>query len=692
MKRPFAVIGFSMLAAFLVVTNITHKMTIALLAGAVVIFSCLIIIKSLRKCQFAIFSLAGVILFTTLFISAESHYLSEVEEMRGKEMITGVVCETPKDTDYSATYVVKVDDESYKVRFSSGEDHFIEEGDCVRIRFSEVEEPQADFLSGNLASKIYFTFFGGDNCTIEKTGEENLYYKHLGDAKRWFTEVIMKYLPGENGAIAIAMVIGDKTEIEEKVVDWFNYSGTSHLLVISGLHLTMWSVGIMSFLDRNSRLRRYSPYIGLLCLLGYSAITGFTVSVIRAGMMVGMVLVGRILKRDSDSINSVGGAVALILIKNPFAPGSLALWLSVLSTLGMLAYSGKVQSWLYRKSDGTECRNFPFKDTLFTTIAISFATAVFTLPVFIFKLKLLPIATIIANFIMVSVAMMLMYAAVAGAIAHVLFLYPVARTCYFITGLCGKILYYTSEKIGMADWSTVSVEHDYYKVFFFVLVLGVVFVLGLQKRKINVLKLFTIIMATAFLITSVYCVSYEYNTPSVEVMITDSNPVIVVTSKRENVLVGVQKKKHENIIKDMINRHNEKKLDNVFILKTDSKSIAEISYLQYAFDADNLFFYDDCPAFYSENYVGNVENILISGSVKVNAVDTDCIEIFANNRSALITDCKNTELVYENAKKYDIIIIYGKYIDNYVTIIDSISKQTQVVYGFEDEQLSFYLE
>lgn len=692
MKRPFAVIGFSMLATFLIVTNITHEMTIALLAGAVVIFSGLIIIRSLRKFQFAIFSLAGIILFTTLFVSAESHYLSEIEEMRDKEMITGVVCETPKDTDYSATYVIKVDGECYKVRFSSGEDRFIEEGDCVRIHFSEVEEPQADILPGNLASKIYFTFFGGDDCTIEKTGEENLYYKHLGDAKRWFTEVIMQYLPGENGAIAMAMVIGDKTEIEEKVIDWFNYSGTSHLLVISGLHLTMWSVGVMSFLDKFSRLRRYSPYIGLLCLLGYSAITGFTVSVIRAGMMVGMVLVGRILKRDADSINSVGGAVALILIRNPFAPCSLALWLSVLSTLGMLAYSGKVQSWLYRKSNGTERRNIPFKEAIFTAIAISFSTAVFTLPVFIFKLKILPVATVLANFIMVSVAMMLMYAAVAGAIAHVLFLYPVARMCYFITGLCGKLLYYTSEKIGMADWSTISVEHDYYKVFFFVLVIGSVFVLGLQKRKINILKPFTIIMTAAFLIISVYCISYEYNTPSVEVMIADSEPVIVVTSKRENLLVGVQKKKYENNIKDMLNRHNEKKLDNIFVLKTGSKSIAEISYLQHTFGADNLYFYDDCPTFYSENYVGNVENILISGSVKVNAVDTNYIEILANNRSTLITDCENIELVYENAKKYDIIIIYGKHIDNYVTMIDSISKGTKVILADEGESLSFYLE
>lgn len=692
MKRPFAVIGFSMLITFVIVTNIAHKMAVAFLVGAIVIFSCMIIVKSLRRYQLVVYSLAGVILLTGLFIFAEYHYLSELEEMKSKEMITGVVCETPKDTDYSATYVIKVDGERYKVRFSSGEDHFIEEGDRVRIRFSQVEMPSAEFLSDNLASKIYFTFFGGDACTIENTGEENLYYKHIGDVKRWFRDIVMKYLPGKNGAIALAMVVGDKTELEEKAVDWFNYSGTSHLLVISGLHLTLWSVGVMSFFDKFSRLRKYSHYIGLFCLFGYSAITGFTVSVIRAGMMVGMVLVGRILKRDADSVNSVGGAVALILIENPFAANSIALWLSVLSTLGMLMLSEKVQNWLSFNSDGIQRRRIPFGDTLFTTMAIGFSTSVFTLPVMIYSLKIMPIASVIANLVMVSIAMVLMLMSVAGAVAHILYLYPVARMCWFVVGCCGEVLYAVAEWVGMAEWSTISVEHKYYKVSFVVIILSIALFFLLKRRNINILKHLTVVLTAAFLIISFYCISYEHNTPSVEIMVTDSNPVMVITSKRETVLVGVQTKKYENHIKTMLNRHGEKTLDNIYVLKTGSKSIAEISYLQYAFDTENLYFYDECPAFYGENYTGNVDSMLVSGNVKINALDTDCIEILTKNRSALLTDCKNAEMVYENAKKYDIIIFYGKHLDDYKDVIDVVGRETKTVMAEEDEQLSFYLE
>ena len=68
LKRPLAVIGYSMLITFLVVTNITHKMTIALLTGAVVIFLLFIAFKRLRKQLFVIFSLSGVILFSSLLL------------------------------------------------------------------------------------------------------------------------------------------------------------------------------------------------------------------------------------------------------------------------------------------------------------------------------------------------------------------------------------------------------------------------------------------------------------------------------------------------------------------------------------------------------------------------------------------------------------------------------------------------
>ena len=184
-----ATIGFSMLATFLVISNIEHKMTIALLIGAVVIFFCFIIFKALRKHLAVIFALFGVIAFTFSFVGAEKYYLGEVKEFENDQTLTGVVCATPTDSDYAFTYIIKLQGKGYKVRFVSENDNFLEEGDCVKlVGKSEEGYEITDFFENSLSSKVYFTFFEDDECKIYKTGETNWFYKNIGVVKREFVE------------------------------------------------------------------------------------------------------------------------------------------------------------------------------------------------------------------------------------------------------------------------------------------------------------------------------------------------------------------------------------------------------------------------------------------------------------------------------------------------------------------------
>ena len=227
-----ATIGFSMLVTFLLITNITHKMTIALLIGAIVTFCLFVILKSLRKHLNIILALLGVISFTISFVGAEKYYLAEVKEFENEQTLTGVVSATPTDSDYAFTYIIKPKGKNYKVRFVSSENYYLEEGDCVKIVGTSAEVYETtDFFENSLSSKVYFTFFGSNECNLYKTGEVDWYYKNVGAIKRGFVEIVTQYLPGRNGAIATAMTIGDKSELNKNVINSFNYCGTSHLLV-----------------------------------------------------------------------------------------------------------------------------------------------------------------------------------------------------------------------------------------------------------------------------------------------------------------------------------------------------------------------------------------------------------------------------------------------------------------------------
>ena len=659
LKRPMATIGFSMLVTFLLITNITHKMTIALLIGAIVIFCCFIIVKKLRKYLSVIFALFGAIAFTFSFISAEKYYFNEMREMENEQMLLGVVCETPTNSDYSFSYVIKPEGKKYKIRYISQDNKFLSEGDYVKfIGKCETTEEDMDWFENALSSKVYFTIFEDETSSIQKAGGTNWYYKYIGTFKLAFSEVVAKYLPGTSGAIAEAMTIGDKSELDKSIINNFNYCGTSHLLVISGLHITIWSLGIMRFLYKFSKLRKKSPFIGLFCLFVYASITGFSMSVLRAGAMVGTVLLARVFSRKADSINSIGLALTFILMFNPFAPFSTALWLSVFSTLGILVFSGNIQFGIREKTMDKWVSKMPLYNLIVTTVAISFSTVVFTLPVFIFKLKMLSVVSILTNFLMVDLAMVMMVCTVFGVVAHLLFIKPFAQLFFIIVGMIGRFLCFVAEKIGMAEWSTISLSHKYYEYFFILLVVGCLVVFITEKYKIHIVKHITVLLSVVFVILAVYCTSYDYNTVSVEVCATDQNPIVMINYKGESLLVGTQKKKNIDIVTDMLNKHNQKRPDALVINKTDEKTIQEISNIYDNFGKVDTYFSGSSPQILSENSYENVSGLSIYKKVRMNIKD-NLIAIRSGGKQIAIIDSQNIENVFENIKEYDIIISCG---------------------------------
>ena len=678
-----------MLITYLVISNITHNVTIALLTGAVVIFSCFIIFKCLRKYLSVIFALIGVIVYTFSFVGAEKHFINEKKLYENQQTLTGVVCEMPTDSDYAFSYIIKPDNKNYKIRFVTEDNKFIREGDFVKFEVINCEEyTEKDMFEHSLSSKVYFTFFEEDKCTIEKTGEINKFYKTVGTVKREASEIIMNYLPGHNGAIAAAMTIGDKEEIKDSVIDNFNYSGTSHLLVISGLHLTLWSVGIMNFLNKFAKTRKYSHIIGLLCLLTYSSITGFSVSVIRAGTMVGATLISRFFRRDSDSLNSIGLAIAFILLENPFAPKSVALWLTVLSTVGLIVYSTKIDCWIREKFSKIAISKTAIFSSVLTAFSISFAVSVFTLPVFIYKMKMMPILSIPANFLMVTPAMVMMGLTVLGIACHGFSLGFFSRICFFIVGVIGEWLHIISEKIGMLKWSTISLDHNYYKLFFAVLLVVIAVVFILKKHRIDMLKEISLIFTIIFCILAVFCTRYDYNHPSVEIFFTDSKPVITVYSKGESALIGVQKKKYITVINDMLHKHNEKQLDNIIVTEKEQKTPSQLIYLYENFGEAQTYYSDEIIGVFEENSTGQTHYLSLSENVNIDFSENDFIEIHTDNKSILILDCKKIQNIYENEKEYDIILVYGKKSYEFEATLKDNFKASQIIVSEEGKAVS----
>lgn len=691
MKRPFAVIGFSMLIISLLVTNISFKSAVALLIGATVIFCVFLIFKKLRKYKTIIFSAFAVVVYIISHIFAQYGFYNATVEFSKPTEIKGVVCQTPQETDYAYTYVIKLDNKNYKIRYVSEDNKMFREGDMVSgIVVQSDEYYKEDFFENSLSSKIYFTFFENDDSQLEKTGAINNFYANIGKVKSWFSNIVDKYIPGESGAIAKAMTIGDKSEITDRTLDYFNYSGTAHLLVISGLHLTLWSIGLMRFAEKFSTFRKYTAPVGFLCLFLYSALTGFSVSVIRAGAMLGAVLLGKALNRDADSINSIGLALTFILTINPFATLSSALWFTTLSTLGILVLAQKlilkINEWGKRKS----FMQNGLISTLLSTTVISAATTIFTLPVFIVKFQLVPIASFVSNIVMIDLSLVLMVFTVIGALVHVIGFSFIADGFFTITGAISNFLKVFTEKTGLAEWSTISVSHKYFEYFLVFALVCIIVALIVKKHRKILLKSVSVVLTITFILLATYCTAYDYNTPSVDVVFTDSTPLLVVNSRGTSVLINPPPTKYEIDIKEILNSHNEKSVDCILVTENAPETPSQIINLYSKINVEKTLFCYDSPQIFESRSKSNIEHLIIGSNININAENySKYFEFTCKNKRIILIDSENAENLFENIKDYDIIILYGENASKIKENLEIQSPDAQVLASEDMQKYSF---
>lgn len=695
MKRPFAVIGFSMLIAALFISKLTLKMTVALIIGVMVILCFLILFKKLRKYKTVIFSLVAVVLYSLSFLVAQQGYNNARNELQNAKEITGVVCQTPTMSDYAFTYVIKCDDENYKIRYVTRDDKFLSEGDRVKFKaeFSD-ENFNEDFFEYSLSSRIYFTIFERDDSSIEKLITKDWYYKNIGKIKTYFSSVVEEYLPNEAGNIAKAMTIGERSRLEGEIVDYFNYSGTSHLLVISGLHVTMWSLGIFRLLERFIKNKKMLVAISLFTLLLYSAITGFGVSVIRASLLVGLVIIGKLFDRDADSINSIGLASLLILIINPFAVMSVSLWLTILSTVGILVLSQPLKQCIVDFCNRKCISVKGIVNFIIDSVSISLSTTICTLPVFIVKLRMLSVGSVVANLIMVDLALLLMVMTVVGVLLHSIHFIFFARPLFIIVGLISDLLVLVAKKIGMADWSTISVSHKYFEYFLVGASALVLITVILRKLNKNIVKHVVVALCVVFVLITCYTTSYDYNNPSVEILFTDNKPVIMVKSRDTSMLVGTFNKKYLRDVKEILNSHNEKKPNGIIVTENKNETISQLLAAYDYFDVTKTYFCNESPKVFRYHSMENVKEMNVGKSLKIILHESEnAIEITSKNKKLLFINSEE-ENDFKNIKDYDIIIIHGKSASEYAETIKQKNPDVtpELYVSEENRRMTIYVE
>ena len=164
------------------------------------------------------------------------------------------------------------------------------------------------------------------------------------DSLRRRTATRLDLLVGKKGyGLPSALLLGERCGLDLVLQRDFNRSGVSHLLAISGLHMTML-FGLLDILMTWLTVpKRVRAVVLLVSSVGYLVFLGFPPSAARAVVMLGAVCLSRLWAADADPLTALGCAGALILTAAPCAAVDVGFWMSFSATLGLLTVTTVVR-------------------------------------------------------------------------------------------------------------------------------------------------------------------------------------------------------------------------------------------------------------------------------------------------------------------------------------------------------------
>lgn len=157
---------------------------------------------------------------------------------------------------------------------------------------------------------------------------------------------------GEAGKLSSALLLGTRDHLSGDTSLHFRRAGVSHLLALSGLHVSILIAGLellLRVLSCPKRIRSIGVFVIAFCYLFF---TGASPSTARAVLMLGVLTLGYYWRTDYDPLTSVSAVLALLLLISPNAVLDIGLWLSFVAAASILIFLpafDSVKEFLYDK-------------------------------------------------------------------------------------------------------------------------------------------------------------------------------------------------------------------------------------------------------------------------------------------------------------------------------------------------------
>ncbi|MFH1310715.1 MAG: DNA internalization-related competence protein ComEC/Rec2 [Candidatus Omnitrophota bacterium] len=219
-------------------------------------------------------------------------------------------------------------------------------------------------------------------------------------------EFVTKYCSKNTIAVITAIVLGTRSDLNPAITDIFVKTGTMHILAISGLHLAIFSLVIMWFLNiiRFPKLAKLALTIIVLAL--FTLLTGPKVSCSRAFFMMSFVLMNSLIHREPDVLTSLMLSAFIILLFNPgeiFNLGFILSYISVFAIVFLTPLFNKFfntgKNMLYGNTGYLErIKRYSVK-SISATVAVWIAI----MPIIAFNFQIVTPSVVVANIVAIPI-------------------------------------------------------------------------------------------------------------------------------------------------------------------------------------------------------------------------------------------------------------------------------------------------
>lgn len=450
------------------------------------------------------------------------------------DRFTGIISNI-NGKNYSGKIIVNIQKDSLK-NLIIGD--IIKAKTVLQLNSSNKNPNQFDYSKYLADKQIYAQIYiNKKEITIHKIPKKDIWYYSGRLHSRIVRNLEKAHFNKEEMNVALALILGQQQEISSDIIQDYQYSGATHILSVSGLHVGFIMVFINFILKPipNTRKGSLIKLLSILLSLGaFAIISGLSPSVLRSVVMFSFLSIGNHLRRSGSIYHTLLVSMLLILLFEPYFLFDVGFQLSYLALFFIVWLQPLLkQIWTPKRK---------IQITIWNALTVSFAAQIGTLPLCLYYFHQFPGLFFVTNIVIIPILSFIMIAGIIVMIWAIFISPPL-----FIIEIFEKSIYLLNKTIHIVasfEWFVIrDISFNfYYLITFYLFIISAI----IWSKKPNYNKLIFLFASIILLQISVLYTKREI----------ENNQEMIVYNTRKNTLISERTGRDITIYSDTLSKNN----------------------------------------------------------------------------------------------------------------------------------------